>query len=104
MENQGAEIEVVKQNQRQTNQQVSKFISALLTLITGCVMLMVNFIWTMKGEFAEEKVRNAIMYKTLEEVRSELKDHSQVMKRISDAQIKLESRLEARDYRSNKIQ
>lgn len=86
------EIEKLKIEKHGISSFIEKFISVLLTIITGCVMTMVGFIWNLKSEFAEEKKEREYMQRNLEDMKSEIIKSGQSIGDMRERLIRVEEK------------
>lgn len=93
MEQENQSTEQLKFEQKSINQFISKFVSVLLSITTGCVMIMVGFVWSMKGDFATQQQKMEQAIKSIEEIKTDLKTDARDMQTILQVQSRQDQRI-----------
>lgn len=83
----------VQTEQKSISQFFSKFVSVLMSIMTGCVMLLVGFIWQLKADFATERQTTIQTLEFIKEIRSDIKEDQRNIQSANDAIIRMDARL-----------
>lgn len=93
MEQEKPEADSLRSELKSISQMTSKFVSVLLSIITGCVMLMVGFIWNLKSDFATEKQQMVQAVKDIEDIKGDIKTSRSNVQTLNETVIRLDQRI-----------
>lgn len=97
-----AESEAVARLQEQsktTNQTLNKIMTFCITIITGCVMLIVTFIWNLRSDFAKEQQKGETLMTTVTEQSKKLEGVVKSVEEVKINQGRQEERLKGIESR-----
>ena len=72
---------------------LGKVVTSLLSIITGCVMIIVGFIWNLRSEFSSAKEQTREIQQNIVDIKSVQSEQARGIQQMNETVIRMDGRL-----------